>query len=472
MSSRSQTPQVFPCDQCLHRKVRCDKTLPRCNRCSDSNLSCTREVVRRRPGRKKGSGTVISKLRTDPEGVLNETREIFDGRLEVFTPESPTQGSASSNADRSTLRILNNDTYFTAPPHVPRRVSTPYGSPANSVTLSERPAAVISNLPHLAQDIDQFFGNLYPIWPIIDQMSFREWLEHPDQIDHSQACLILSICALSALHIPEPNSPPEEPRKRRAQRFIRQCMQLRSNFEYIESATILTVQTSLFLSVAEVELQRVRSSWFLLREAIMLAQDLGYYEASTLPPKLSPAETLSIQRTLYILSLTERGLTLLRNKPFAIVMFDSPPDERFADEDPRVLIGLQSLSKLFNLLDKQFLDAWMSGSTGTAVPETRTQILAAQHTLTSLRFNLNNLTDIQKADILITQQWLRLVFWQLSMRQGLLSSASEDPTLSYQFPCVIAKSLCIALGEISMAAVFIHGMAIVSAWFNMSEFSC
>lgn len=464
MSSHSQkSSRVFPCDQCLHRKVRCDKTLPRCNRCIDSNLTCTREVVRRRPGRKKGSGTVISKLRTDPEGALNDSQGIQDARLEGFSPESPAPSQWPSTVDHATARPLSNDEYFTVPPRVPRRVSTPYGSPANSVSLSERPAAIISNLPNLTQDIDQFFGNLYPIWPIINQVSFREWLDHPDQIDYSQACLILSICALSALHIPESTSPLEEPRKRRAQRFIRQCLQLRSNFEYIESATILTVQTSLFLSVAEVELQRVRSSWFLLREAIMLAQDLGYYEAPTMPAKLNPTEILSIQRTLYILSLTERGLTLLRNKPFAITMFDSPPDERFDGEDPRILIGLQSLSKLFNLLDKQFLDAWMNGSAGAPTPATRTQILAAQHTLASLRFEVENLTDIQKADVLITQQWLRLVFWQLSMRQGLLSSASEDATLSYQFPCVVAKSLCIALGEISMAAVFIHGMAIVSS---------
>lgn len=192
----------------------------------------------------------------------------------------------------------------------------------------------------------------------------------------------------------------------------------------------------------------------------MLAQDLGYYEA-TLPPELSSGERLSIRRTLYTLSLTERGLTLLRNKPFAIVMFDSPPDKRFADEDPRILVGLQSLSRLFNLLDKQFLDAWMNGSAITAVPETKEQILNAQYILVNLQFDLDNLTDIQKADILIAQQWLRLVFWQLSMRQGLLSSSSEDPTLSYQFPCAIAKSLCDALGKVSMAAVHIHGVAIV-----------
>ena len=489
------SPEVYPCDQCLHRKVRCDRTSPRCNRCSFSDISCTREIVRKRPGRKKGSGAVISRLKTGRESVLSESRAALPTRLEVFTPESNASGQGTSISESTSLHALNNDKYFTKPPRDSGRVSlTPHGSPASSApgklspfyllqtskgtlvptfpfcrlplatiigtnSKSERPAAIISNLPHLNQDVNQFFRDLYPIWPIIDQASFREWLDCPDQIDHSQVCLVLAICALSALHIPEADSPHEEPRKKRAQRFIRQCLQLRSNFDYIENATILSVQTSFFLSVAEVELQKVRSSWFLLREAIMLAQDLGYYE--TLPSELKHCERLSIHRTLYTLSLTETGLTLLRNKPFAIVTFDVPPDERFVDEDPRILVGLRSLSKLFKLLDKQFLDTWMSGSASTAVPETRERIRNTQHTLATLCFDVENLTDIQKADIFIAQQWLRLVFWQLSMRQGLLSGGSEDPPLSYHFPCVVAKSLCLALGEVSIAALHIHGVAIV-----------
>jgi hypothetical protein len=194
----------------------------------------------------------------------------------------------------------------------------------------------------------------------------------------------------------------------------------------------------------------------------MLAQDLGYYDyEGVTSAKLGLSEYLGIHRTLYILSLTERGLTLLRQKPFAIVMFPAPPNARFDKEDPRILVGLQSLSQLFNLLDTQFLDIYMAASATIATPETRNRILAAQNTLQDLHFDLGNLTDIQKADILIAQQWLRLVFWQLSMRQSLLSSSSVDPYFTYQFPCVVAKSLCVALGKISMAAVFLHGMAIV-----------
>jgi hypothetical protein len=137
MSERShQAAKVFPCDQCLHRKIRCDKSLPCCDRCSESSLRCTREIVRRRPGRKKGSGTVISRLKTAPEGVLNETREFPDGRLISLTPESATPGP--SIVERQSLRAVNDDDYFTGPPRVPRRRSTPYGSPTSSVPGTPR----------------------------------------------------------------------------------------------------------------------------------------------------------------------------------------------------------------------------------------------------------------------------------------------------------------------------------------------
>lgn len=195
----------------------------------------------------------------------------------------------------------------------------------------------------------------------------------------------------------------------------------------------------------------------------MLAQELGFFEITSLSPHVSQVEILSIQRTLYILSLTERGLTILRNKPSTITMCNSPPEGRFENEDPGILIGLQSLSRLFSLLDKQFLDTWINGPEDISAGQATVKILAVQQTLVSMRFDEDNLTDIQKADILITQQWLRLVFWQWSMRQGLLSSSADDVVLSYNFPCLIAKSLCVVLENLPTTAILEHGMAIVSS---------
>ncbi|PMD32032.1 hypothetical protein L207DRAFT_518910 [Hyaloscypha variabilis F] len=490
MSMQRPSPQLPPCDQCLQRKVRCDKTLPRCYRCSDASLPCTREVIRRRPGRKKGSGNVISKLRSpsiserpqwlegptgsvlgiDPTDSLHTagTSSLDDGNS-INTPVGSQIAPSFENNDFLSGQVTDQqsqDSYIAQSPS-----TTSIRQRTRSRSIGEF-QAILANMPNLSRHIDLFYAKLYPIWPIIPETEFRHSLSHPETLDLSYVCLILSICALSALHIPGSTAPAPEPRKAVAQQFINQCRQLRSTYDYIENASIITVQTSLFLSCAEVEFQRARSSWFLLRESIMLAQDLGFYEVANLSPSLSPNDVLSIQRTLYLLSLVERGLTVLRNKPFAIVKFDSPPPSRFSDEDPRILNGLQSLSRLFNLLDKLFLDTWVganyvngmssspSQSTSPSSPA-RLDILAAQQTLASMAFETQDFTDVQKADILITQQWLRLVFWQAAMRQGLLSSKEVEEVLRYDFPCKIARSLCKVLAEIDREAIFIHGMAIV-----------
>jgi hypothetical protein len=432
---------------------------------------------------------MISKLRTPSisehqqwlEGSISSMHDMDRvDSLHAARPLSLDDGSeipALSGAQVATS--LDNDEFFSDrhQPHESYVVQSPSTPSIRQRTRSRSIGElqdILSNLPNLSRHVDLFYAKLYPIWPIIPATEFQDWLSHLETLDPSYICLILSICALSALHIPGSTDPAPEPRKVVAQQFISQCRQLRSTYDYIESASIITVQTSLFLSCAEVEFQRARSSWFLLRESIMLAQDLGFYEPANLSPSLSPTDILSIQRTVYLLSLVERGLTVLRNKPFAIVMFNSPPLSRFSGEDPRILNGLQSLSRLFNLLDKLFLDKWvgandvssMNGSQpesdSSLLSQARVNILAAQQALTSMSFKAQEFTDVQKADILITQQWLHLVFWQAAMRQGLLSSKSSEEVLRYEFPCKIARSLCKVLAEIDREAIFIHGMAIVS----------
>ncbi|KAG9248916.1 hypothetical protein BJ878DRAFT_485977 [Calycina marina] len=464
-------PALLPCDQCLSRKVRCDKSLPRCRRCVDVSISCTRDIKRKRPGRKKGSGNVISKLRKvaeTPDGIQRQSREDGSEDEESRNLIAPA-GDARSNfwkavvGDKQVPNELHHEEHAALPPN--NSETQEFHLPSNETF--QRPADVLSTIPDLSIRVDLFFAFLYSIWPIIDEVTFRAELAQPEGLNHTQVCLVLSICALSALHIPETRVSywDQEPRQKVAQRFIKQALHIRAETGYLETADITTIQTSLLLSCAEIEVHRARSSYFLLRECIILAEELGFYEPN-LPTELSQNERLSIRRTLYLLSLVERGLTLLRNKPYAIIMFDSPPPETYANEDPRVLQGLQCLNELFVLLDKRFLDTWMQ-ATASGDPEVLSQVLATQTKLAGLTFDVDNLIDIQKADILITQQWMRLVFWQLSMRQGLLSSAAEEPALTYQYPCQIAKSLCIVLETLPMNILFIHGMAIFERMFEV-----
>lgn len=471
---------LVPCDQCFRRKIRCDRALPCCVRCTDAGVGCTREISRRQAGRKKGRGNVIARLRIKSSEVEWQVRERRSAELEERQtsgserPEPknlfPVGAAISPGSDGFLRSDTQSQSKTDLSADTPGASMSPYARQGTRWQVPEVPGRLLSRIPDLPRYIDLFFAHLYPIWPIISETDFREELLYPEKLDLSHVCLVLSMCSLTALHIESSADSSSEPRNSLAQGFIDQCRQLRLTFDYIGNGSIVTVQTSLFLSCAEVEFRRTRSSWFLLREAVMLAEELGLYEVDYLSPTIERNKGLSIRRTLYLISLVERGLTVLRSKPFSFIVFE-PPEEAFEDENPDVLYGLQSLSRLFILLDKKFLDAWVSYTTMPTAEflkekftdQEKLDILAAQEKLAAMTFDRKRLTEVQLVDISVTQQWLRLVFWQFSMRKGALSSVDGTPEpFRCDFPRVIAQSLCLGLSTIRKEAIYTHGIAIVS----------
>lgn len=76
-------------------------------------------------------------------------------------------------------------------------------------------------------------------------------------------------------------------------------------------------------------------------------------------------------------------------------------------------------------------------------------------------------TAIQKADLLITQQWLRLIVWQSSFRQGLLSWAAPHESMHFAFPLAIARSTAGVLQSLPSSAVEVHGMGMFEKIFEI-----
>lgn len=120
----------------------------------------------------------------------------------------------------------------------------------------------------------------------------------------------------------------------------------------------------------------------------------------------------------------------------------------------------------YHLLDSNFVDSWNE----TAVSPVSTL------TYTTLQNQLNRphsstlpLTTIQKADILITQQWLRLVIWQSSMRQGLLSSNAADESMTFSYPMKIAHSLLAVISSLPTTSIEVHGMGIFEKIFEIGN---
>lgn len=587
-SSSARLGRRLPCDQCHRRKVKCDGDTP-CVKCLASELQCTREIVRKRRGPKKGSGSVIAQLRHENTGSRSPTgdypdedgaipyssspndspdiargppqvylpsplearnpmfnnmpqqsptssrpstgvspssttspmpwqldygtppsphqpgsdhfitvnelaRRIFytDDRSSNLTPAGPTSAPSSattrpptsiaallstSPTTNSILHPLTQSSSTSSAPHTPlSRPPSSRGLPSDhfAVSLSIRgnaqsptqihALAAAVDLPHdiIFQCINLWFGYIYPIMPVIHEASFRRLISRDAPLREDEKCLIMAMCALACLSTTTEFE--LEARKELGEAFVKKFIELRSNFDYIETATLNTIIANVFMQTSYFELKKPRSAYIYLREATGLCQELGFYEEKTYKG-MAHVQSICHRRAVALLFVTERGLSILRNKPITMHELTFLPEEFFDDEDPSVMIGFQCISRLFSLLDKNFVHIWNSPPVAGHAHKTASapeELVRVQHNLKALSFETSGLSDIQKADVMITQQWLRLVFWQAAMRQGFVSSTSGEQSLSYDYPVDIAKSLCSELSRLPVHAVIVHGLGIVS----------
>jgi hypothetical protein len=313
----------------------------------------------------------------------------------------------------------------------------------------------------MSQCVQQYFLHLYSIMPVIHEASFYRRLNQQEPLPPEEKCLLVALCAMTLLKSPPASDLNFEAKKDMCHRFLSQILEIRNQGEWIESASLTSIITSYCVAVAHWELKQYRSHCLYLREAVGLALEQGLH-LDAFYTKLTHTQEICHRRTLALLFVTERGLAILRNKPIMISRLQYLPTEHFDDEDPAILAGFQSICQLFSLLDEKFVELWRQVAPEIEDPSNTVHNIAAiQHDLNAISFETAGLSDIQKADVLITQQWLRLIFWQASMRQGLVSSASRDPVFFYDYPISIAKTLCEMMSKLPINAVIVHGSGIV-----------
>ena len=545
-----------PCDACRRRKVKCDSGAP-CERCVQSGLKCTREIIRKRRGPKKGSGSIIAKLRQEDEEGLSHAADqpglsdldlqfpavqhilglppislIAEGFAPTSDPSSlasspaggypglyggPTSApvsppqrlpfhhtlytpSPSSSNEYVTINDLANQIFPNTPadlstlslqepgpPLPPHLIKSAASSPAtgslgspsydgpkflyradsglNGIPQQVSAVAAIYNVSAylMSQCITQYFRHLYPIMPIIHEPTFRLRLAQPDLLGRDEQCLLLSLCAITVLHAAPHNELSLDAKKQLGKQLLDHCFTVRQSFDWVEAAGLTDIISSFFIAVSFFELKNPRSHHFFLREAIGMAHEQGFHLESSYT-KLSHIERIAYRRTFAVLFITERGCAILRGKPTSITRPPALPEEQFDEEDPSILAGFICLCRLFALLDEKFVELWR-----LSVPEDNDtmiqfeNIAVLQHDLNLTSFEDVALTEIQRADVLITQQWLRLIFWQASMRQGLISVGAKDAIFTYQYPIKIAMDLCKVMQSLSLESILVHGLGIVSS---------
>jgi hypothetical protein len=257
-----------------------------------------------------------------------------------------------------------------------------------------------------------------------------------------------------------------EQRVTASRKFIRRCSEARLDVDLAESANYYDVLCSWFIGMTLFELKCRKASWFYVREAITLSYPAGLQQLEH-DTTLSHDERLRRLRAFALLFITERGACVLDIFPVSIMQVPPLPSASCTDEDPSIASGLQGLYSLFSMLDFSFVKLWNDPHRFSSVDKGYPELCALQDHLRQA-MPLHGVSDIQRADVLITQQWLRLVFWQAALRGGLISTSSPDPAFTYDYPITIAASLCDIVKSLPPIAIQVHGLGIFEKQFDVA----
>jgi hypothetical protein len=432
------TPPVKKaCDACHRRKVRCSGGQP-CKNCGATNLQCTYLAIPQKKGPKGSRAKVIS--------------EIRDTQLQQHqgSPQQPVQ---------------HHQAPLVSPPargpndHSPFNFNSPL-----SPTLGRTPGLLSQ------QTIDAclsfYFEHLYPTIPILNRDKFAKLIYGEDALYPDAYCLVASLCAFvmiqpgmtlnvsGAMGVSYAGEPPQN-RYGFANLLLEDLVRVRNGRDYVEQPALITVQTSFFLFCSYFTLEKQNSCWYYLREASTLAQLMKMHDEASY--YIGDAEeNMYKRRTFWLILLTERAYAMERHRTLSV----HPTIKLPAVDGPEreVISGFVHLTELFCCIDDDFMALW-NKTKSECSPE---WISGLQQRLREVLPHRLSATEHQVADIKITQQWLKIMVWQLSVAHGLISSHSQEPSLSFTYPIEVAKELVSDIGNLSLESMEVHGVGLVS----------
>lgn len=289
--------------------------------------------------------------------------------------------------------------------------------------------------------------------PIIEREEFLSSLDF-DNISTERFCLVLSLCALTNLQV----------LNRNADELIREALRARQTFDYIECPTLDTVHISFFLFACFFGLNTHNTAWFYLREAVTFAQLIGLDNEESYKSVESRTDAAYRRRSFWVLFVTERAYSIQRHHSLSMQPSIELPSS--IEEDlSHNMKGFNYMVDLWSQINSDFLSMW-NDKRFPITPEW----MASQHRkLCSALPERLEISEVQEADILISQQWLRTILWQLSTSRLLLSSSATDEALRFSFPIQISQDLLKITNRMSSETLEVHGIGICEKVFEVAS---
>lgn len=305
---------------------------------------------------------------------------------------------------------------------------------------------------------------LYTTCPLLDTEFIRaSVVRRGSEASHAALCYSFAAVTLAIT-----SSPLRKDNFNTVFKLITRALQIRPVTSSRSVIDLKNIISSVFLRIAFGILQDQDMELFYHREAVAMFQIV--YLDQTRNTAVSDDDQAVWQRLHWVLFIYERLAAIATDQPANLA---PPTDLPLSDcVIPRdIHLGFTRACDLYRQVDNEFLTLWhdKDGAPGL----TEQWIIAKQERLEQQRIIVDEtcpeLNPIQRADLVLTCQWLRLLVWQMATRKYLLrSDALQDYMLLY-FPVQGSAHLEKILQESDQKPLEHYGIGILRKMFEVVD---
>ncbi|KAF5962563.1 transcription activator amyR [Fusarium bulbicola] len=294
---------------------------------------------------------------------------------------------------------------------------------------------------------------LYVVWPVIDHQVLLARLGNPD--NKIAYALAASVCSATRAQLRLSNDDVGPSTYQMAY----EAEQSRLMLDYSKHQIIHGLLTCFFLHVFYSNTGRITKSTLLLREAIAYAHILGLHQ-DLFYTDLDHDMVQYHLRIAWILFITDRAHSLQHDLPPTFKLSPTLP-ELHPQQDAGLGSAFCSLCRLFQAFDDACPPDVRSNQVGFL--GAISSQLRARHPLPLCE------NEIQRADIVVTDSWLRVVLWKAAIPYVDANTDPNDQGLSVSFPTSVARDLLAKLTTLSSCALETHGPGMMSKLFEVAN---
>ncbi|KXG50390.1 uncharacterized protein PGRI_068810 [Penicillium griseofulvum] len=245
--------------------------------------------------------------------------------------------------------------------------------------------------------------------------------------------------------------------------LIEEATEARKHIDPFTDPVRRSIIIAFLLYGCHIGLGNQRHAYYFLRESTTL------YTASALESQASSAQVDDDDPSLagklfWLLVVSERAHAIRRHRPITLQVTPASPQ---LEDDPlpnASAIGFRCLVNLYLPFDEAFLAQW-NGTSATCSIESLVRL--EERIRSAVPADLG-LPDILMADLRVSQQWLRIMIWQLSTTAGFLSTKPTHECMDFRYPLLIAQDLCFATWKLSKQGMETHGIGLIEKIFEVA----